>query len=205
MRRDEMRQKTFLRRRLSNLAGACGFHLFQVYYSEKDLSQSIAEIDGPFGLQITSSLEQDIDNLIQLFDGEDAESLKMSDEAGSECVVARVGDEIAGFSWINRKYIYFSDMKICELPPQISYTYGSFVFPHFRGQNIFQCLTAHVYLMCKAEGFRYVCNVVDRENYASIAARSKFCVLLQPIHVLKLPVLGPLVVGRHFIMGNGAL
>jgi hypothetical protein len=83
-----------------------------------------------------------------------------------------------------------------SLPPGGGYTYNSFVRPEFRGQRIFQCLTEAVYSKLEREGFQFCCNLVDRDNSPSIAARERLGAQFHAAPILKLPGLDPLPIRR---------
>jgi hypothetical protein len=53
-------------------------------------------------------------------------------------------------------------------------------------------LTEAVYCRLAKEGFRFCCNLVDRDNAPSIAARRRLGAVFHPAPILKLPGLNPL-------------
>ena len=70
------------------------------------------------------------------------------------------------------------------------------MFTDFRGKKIFQCLTREMYIYLKNKGYRYACNLTEKNNAASIAARRNMGARIDTLRFLKLPGL-PLKVFGH--------
>jgi len=86
--------------------------------------------------------------------------------------------------------------RVHALPPEGAYTYNSWVRPEYRGQKIFQCLTRTVYSELKKESFEFCCNLVDRSNAPSVAARRRLGAQFHAAPILELPGLNPLPLRR---------
>ena len=199
---DEPRRKCALRLLLSRLAALFGVHFYDMLYGEKDLNLAIPEVESRIDVRIAEAAEDDVEELAALLDANGQRHLRRAVQLGGRCFVARCGGRIAGCSWVNAHVIDLVGMTVARLPDDVAYTYNSCVFPEFRGNRVFQCLTRAVYTDVKEKGGRFVCNLVDRRNAASIAARTRLGAQFQNARVLKLPGLRPLILGRKFVIGR---
>jgi hypothetical protein len=180
----------------SRTAGWFGVRFFNMLYGERSLVTPRPPVKPPPGLEIRSATPADLEALQSNLPAALARSCRNAVDHGSRCLVALSGSEIAGFSWLNTEGIYLSSWRLGSLPPAGAYTYNSFVLPTFRGQKIFQCLTESVYSKLEVEGFRFCCNLVDRHNAPSVAARRRLGAEFFAAPILKLPGLNPLPLRR---------
>lgn len=188
-------------RAASRVAGIVGVRYYTMLYGERSLLGEIERIEARLDLDVRAATPPELERIRGLMSSPDAYLAGRAVEQGGECLVAWDGETVAGYSWLNRERITLLGDPVCELVPGGGYTFFSFVWPEYRGKRVFQALTGAVYSRLKAEGFRFCCNLVDRNNAGSIGARAKYGVVYQPAPILKLPGLHPRVIGRPFRMG----
>lgn len=180
----------------SRTAGLFGVRFYNMLYGERSLVDAVQAVEPPPGLEIRRATAQDLELLAAELAPPQAEACRIAAAQQSRCLVAVVGQEVAGYSWLNTADIFLLRWRVQALPPQGGYTHNSFVRPRFRGLKIFQCLTEAVYSDLKQRGFRFCCNLVDRDNAPSVAARKKLGALFRAAPILKLPGLDPLPLRR---------
>jgi len=122
---------------------------------------------------------------------------------GDRCYFAECSGRLAGYSWVNFHGVSVGPYLLSPLDEQGVYSHSGFVFPEFRGKRLFQHMLAHVYRELREEGYRFACNMVARDNAASIRTREKFRVVGKRILVVRLPRREPWLVGGP--IGTGAL
>lgn len=198
----KIHRKSALRHHLGNLAGKFGFYFLRMYYGEKDLNEPIPNIQAPTNLDISCANVEDLEQIKRMLPPNQARLLQRYADLGDTCLVAKCDGKIAGYSWWNRREIRFGIHTFVRLPENMGYTFGSLVFPEFRGKKIFQCLTCAVYSSLKAQGCEFCCNLVDQANGPSVGARRNLGATFQPVRILKLPRLRPRIIGRGFVMGR---
>lgn len=180
-----------------------GVRFYNMLYGERSLVDAVQTVEPPPGLEIRRAATQDLELLAAQLAPTQAESCSIAAAQQSRCLVAVVGQQVAGYSWLNTADIFLLRWKVQALPPQGGYTYNSFVRSEYRGQKIFQCLTEAVYSELRQEGLRFCCNLVDRDNAPSVAARKRLGAIFRAAPILKLPGLDPLPL-RRFPFGISA-
>lgn len=198
----KIHRKSALRHHLGNLAGKLGFNFLHMYYGEKDLNEPIPNIQAPINVEISCANAEDLEQIKRLISPGQVRMIQSYTDFGDTCLVAKCDGEIAGYSWWNRSEIRYGAYTLVRLPENMGYTFGSFVFPEFRGKKIFQCLTCAVYSSLKAQGCEFCCNLVDQANGPSVGARRNLGATFQPVRILKLPLIRPRIIGRGFVMGR---
>ena len=188
--------KPLIQRFASRIAALFGVHFYNLLYGEKSLLEKIETVMPAPEVRVDLAREVEIENLLRRLPPEQSRYCLTAREVGSECWIAWHGEEIAGYSWVNRQQVNLLGWYLFELPESGAYTYNSYVWPEYRGRKIFQLLTEAVYKHMQAEGFAFCGNLVDRSNAASIGARRIFGLVYQPAPVLKIPGRGPFVLGR---------
>ncbi len=183
-------------RATSRTAGLFGVRFYNMLYGERSLGDAIHQVEPPAGLVIRRATSGDRELLESNLTPAQAKSCRIAAAQQSRCIVAMNGQEIAGYSWLNTRDIYLLSWRLQKLPPDGGYTYNSFVRPEYRGQKIFQRLTGAVYSELAREGFQFCCNLVDRNNAPSVAARRRLGALFHAAPILKLPGLDPFPLRR---------
>ena len=176
----------------SRTAALIGVRFYNMLYGERSLAAALLHVEPPSELRIREATAEDLEILQAELEPAQAESCRIAAAQRSRCFVALQGREIAGYSWLNTREVFLLRWRVQSLPPGGGYTYNSFVRPEFRGQKIFQCLTEAVYSMLEQEGFQFCCNLVDKDNKPSIAARERLGTQFHSAPILKLPGLDPL-------------
>ena len=176
----------------SRVAALFGVRFYNMLYGERSLLDTLLNVEPPSDLVIREATAGDLELLSAALEPAQAESCRIAAAQRSRCFIALHGREIAGYSWLNTNDVFLLSWKVETLPPQGAYTYNSFVRPEFRGQKIFQCLTEAVYSKLEQEGFQFCCNLVDKNNKPSIAARQRLGAQFHAAPILKLPGLDPL-------------
>lgn len=187
----------------SRTAGVFGVRFYNMLYGECSLVDAVRQVGPPPGLEIRPTPPEDLESLQSKLSQTQADWCRIALGHGSRCFTALDGQEIAGFSWLNTQFIYMLRSRVRALPPEGAYTYSSWVRPEYRGQKIFQCLTEAVYSELRKEGFEFCCNLVDRHNAPSVAARRRLGAQFRASPILKLPGLNPLPL-RRFPFGVSA-
>ena len=180
----------------SRVAALFGVRFYNMLYGERSLLETLEHVEPSSDLMIREATAGDLELLSSVLDPEQAESCRTAADQQSRCLVALHGQEIAGYSWLNTRDVFLLSWRVQRLPPEGGYTYNSFVRPEFRGQKIFQCLTEAVYSQLEQEGFQFCCNLVDKDNAPSIAARGRLGAQFHAAPILKLPGLDPLPLRR---------
>jgi len=175
----------------SRTAALFGVRFYNMLYGERSLGDPVRYVEPLPGLVVRRATPLDLARLGTVFAPAQVESCRIATAQRSQCFVAVEGEEIAGYSWLNTDDIYLLSWKIRALPLQGGYTYNSFVRPEFRGQKIFQRLTEAVYSELEQEGFQFCCNLVDRDNAPSVAARRRLGAQFHAAPILKVPGLNP--------------
>jgi ribosomal protein S18 acetylase RimI-like enzyme len=175
----------------SRAAALFGVRFYNMLYGERSLLGALQRVEPPRTLQVREATARDLERMDSELDPAQAEACRIAAAQQSRCVIALDGKQIAGYSWVNTHDIHLLSWRMQALPSEGSYTYNSFVRPEHRGQKIFQCLTEGVYSRLAQEGFRFCCNLVDRDNAPSIAARRRLGAVFHPAPILKLPGLDP--------------
>lgn len=193
--------KPLHRRVLGPLLAALGVHDFLMLYGEANLSRPLPEVRTGVPFDVALATQSDLDELLPLLPAAQQQACRSSIRFDSQCFLARHDGRIAGYSWYHPTLLSVLHLPIETLPPNIAYTFASYVLPEFRGKKLFQRLTVAVYDHARQEGRDFVCNLVERTNAASIAARQRLSVNFQPVRILALPGLGARFVGRRPQMG----
>ena len=180
----------------SRTAGLFGVRFYNMLYGERSLLETAQSVEPPPGLELRRATSGDLDRVASKLAPPQAESCRIAAAQRSQCLVAMVGQMLAGYSWFNTEDIYLLSWKVQALPPGGGYTYNSFVQPEFRGQKVFQCLTEAIYTELRQAGFEFCCNLVDRDNAPSVAARRRLGARFHAAPILKLPGLNPLPLRR---------
>ena len=175
----------------SRTAGRVGLHFYNMLYGERSLVEPVQHVEPPPDLEIRRATARELELVASKLDPPQAESCRIAAAQQSRCLLAMVGQDLAGYSWLNTDDIYLLSWRIQALPPEGGYTYNSFVHPEFRGQKIFQCLTEAIYTELQQAGFEFCCNLVDRDNAPSVAARRRLGAQFRAAPILKLPGLNP--------------
>jgi hypothetical protein len=165
-------------------------------YGERSLLDTLPHVEPVSDLVIREATAGDLELLDAALEPAQADSCRIAAAQGSRCFIALHGRDIAGYSWLNTRDIFLLSWRVQSLPPEGGYTYNSFVRPQFRGQKIFQGLTESVYSKLEQEGFQFCCNLVDRDNAPSIAARERLGARFHAAPILKVPGLDPLPLRR---------
>lgn len=197
----ETTTKPLWQRVASRTAGLFGVRFYTMLYGERSLVDPIVPIEARVDLDIRLATPADLDRLVAAMQPVDRRLAERAIENDSECLIGWHDTEIAGYSWLNRRRVLLLGEHLCDLPPEGGYTFFSYVWPAYRGKKVFQALTGAVYLYLQADGRRFCCNLVDRNNAGSIGARAKYGVAYQAAPCLKLPGTRPRVLGRRFQMG----
>ena len=176
----------------SRAAALFGVRFYNMLYGERSLLGALPRVEPPRTLQVREATARDLEQMGSELHPAQAEACRIAAGQDSRCVIALDGNEIAGYSWFNTCDIYLLSWRMQTLPAEGGYTYNSFVRPEHRGQKVFQCLTQAVYSRLAQEGFRFCCNLVDRDNTPSIAARRRLGAVFHPAPILKLPGLDPI-------------
>jgi ribosomal protein S18 acetylase RimI-like enzyme len=176
----------------SRTAALFGVRFYNMLYGERSLGDAMQNVEPLPGLVVRRATPLDLARLGAVLAPAQVKSCQIATAQHSNCFVAVEGEEIAGYSWLNTSDIYLLGWKVQSLPPQGSYTYNSFVRPEFRGRKIFQRLTEAVYSELELEKFQFCCNLVDRDNAPSVAARRRLGAQFHAAPILKLPGLNPL-------------
>ncbi len=171
----------------SRTASLFGVRFFNMLYGERSLADAIQHVEPSPGLGIRLATPRDLELLQSELSEDQASSCRIAAAQQSRCFTAFAGEDIAGYSWFNTRMIYMLRWKVQALPPEGAYTYNSYVRPEFRGQKIFQRLTEAVYSELEKEGFEFCCNLVDRNNTPSVAARRRLGTQFHAAPFLKLP------------------
>ena len=175
----------------SRAAALFGVHFYNMLYGERSLLCALQQVEPPPTIHIREAKDRDLERLGSELNPAQAEACRMAAAQQSRCLIALDGKRLAGYSWFNTQDIHLLSWRMLPLPAEGGYTYNSFVLPEYRGQKIFQCLTEAVYSRLAREGFRFCCNLVDRDNAPSIAARRRLGAVFCPAPILKLPGLDP--------------
>lgn len=186
---------------LGPLLATLGFHDFLMFYGEADLAHALPEVRTGLPFDVTLAARADVDELLPLLPAAQQQACQASARFGSVCFLARHDGRIAGYSWYHPTLLSVRHLPIETLPPNVGYTFASYVLPEFRGKKLFQRLTVTVWDHARHEGRRFVCNLVERTNAASIAARRRLNVEFQPVHIRALPGRGARFVGQRPRMG----
>jgi ribosomal protein S18 acetylase RimI-like enzyme len=194
--------KPLLQRAASRLAGFFGVRLYDLYYVEKNLLTEIEAVESPIELTIREATDQDLETIMDRLGPKIRQNFQNAGAIGSICFIALHQGNIAGYTWINRRYIDLVGHIAAALPAEGAYNYNSYVFPEYRGKRVFQSMIRLVYLKMKQENRKFAANLVDKDNQPSIAARERFGATFQSARFLKLPGCRPLIVGKKFIMGK---
>jgi GNAT superfamily N-acetyltransferase len=190
------------RRLLGPVAAALGVHDFLMLYGEADLEGPFPEVVTRIPFDVSLATRDEIEGLLPLVPPEQQRACRSSARFDSTCVVARHDGRFAGYSWYHPTLLSVLHLPIETLPPGIGYTFASYVLPEFRGKKLFQCLTRAVWEHARDDGRSFICNLVERRNAASIAARKRLGVSFQPVRIVALPLLGARFVGRRPTMGG---
>jgi ribosomal protein S18 acetylase RimI-like enzyme len=191
-----------LQRVLSRLAGFFGIRFYDLYYVEKSLLTEIETVDSSIALIVREATAQDLENIMERLGPKTRKNFHTAGAIGSTCFVALHEGNIAGYTWMNRRYIDLVGHIAAKLPAEGSYSYNSYVFPEYRGKRVFQSMIRLVYLKMQQENRKFTANLVDKDNLPSITARERFGATFQNARFLKLPGFHPLAVGRKFVMGK---
>lgn len=191
-----------VRRLIGRLVRPLGVRFFDVFYLEKDLRGELERIESPLALEVRPAVEADLAAIVARSEPEIAVRFDQAKAIGSICYVATHAGEIAGYTWLNRKFVDMGGLLVARLPAAGAYNYESLVFPEFRGRKIFQCMMGAVYADMKAAGCTFTANLVDTHNAASIAARRRYGVAFQSARFLGIPLLGAIPLGRRFVVGK---
>ncbi len=181
---------------ISHTAGLFGVRFYNMLYGERSLLEPTKRVEPPPGLGVRRATSGDFELLASKLAPPQAESCRIAAAQQSRCLVALVGKQFAGYSWLNTEDIYLLSWRVQALPSAGGYTYNSFVQPEFRGQKIFQCLTEAAYTELQQAGFEFCCNLVDRDNAPSVAARRRLGAQFRAAPILKLPGLNPVPLWR---------
>ena len=195
-------RKPLHRRLLGPVASALGVHDFLMLYGEADLARPLREIRPGLPFDVAMASRADLDELLPRLPPAQQQACRSSMGFDSQCFLARHDGRIAGYSWYHPTLLSIVHLPMETLPPTIAYTSASYVLPEFRGKKLFQRLTLAVYEHARQEGRGFVCNLVERSNAASIAARQRLSVEFQPVRIVAFPGLGARFVGRRPMMGR---
>ncbi len=190
------------RRLASRVAGVFGVQLFTLLYGEKPLLGNIERIEPSLEIRIRRAGASELEHLLQALPEGQADIYGTARANEADVWIAWHGGEMAGYTWANRHAAYLLNWRLLDLPAGGAFTFNNFVLPRYRGCRIAQCLSQAVYSDLKADGYSFCCHFVDRNNAASIAARSKFGFNYRPAPVLKLPGCRPLLLARRLRVGS---
>jgi len=197
-----MNSKPLIQRIASRAVGFFGVKFYNLYYGEKNLLVDIEPVDSSIELQIHKATDKDLNTIIDRLSAETRKNFECAKAIGSTCYIAVNDGKIAGYTWVNQKFIDLVGNIVTKLPKGGSYNYNSYVFPEYRGKRVFQSMIRLVYTKMKQEHCRFSANLVGKDNAPSVAARKRFGVLFQNARFLKLPGLKPLIIGKKFVMGK---
>jgi hypothetical protein len=158
-----------------------------MYACEKDLQEPIPDIKPPIELEIGIASTDDLRCIEDQIDGEYLKVFQDGVKMGNTCFVAKTNGHIAGFSWLSFQDVPLVFGASARYPQDTAHSYHSLVFPEFRGNKVFQCLSRELYIYLKSKGYRYACNLVTRKNVPSIKARLNVGARIQTVRFRKLP------------------
>lgn len=188
-------KRTFLKQ-IGMQAARFGLWRLKLMYGERDVTEPIPEVRAGIGVEVRLATKDDLDSVdAAIASPEDLRLFRLSRESGAICFVAWVEGRPAGYSWLNLDALTLSCRVLRRLPPGYGYQCDSVVFPEFRGRKLFQKLSAAIYVYLREQGRRYACNLVARDNAASIEARRKLGATFRPVTILKFPFFPPFVAG----------
>jgi GNAT superfamily N-acetyltransferase len=124
-------------------------------------------------------------------------------EAGSRCYFAEHDGRLAAYSWVSPQAIRWGNCVLAPVVDRGFYSHTSYVCPEFRGKKLFQYLLANIYRERRDDGDDFLCNIVARNNAASIRVRQKLGAVGKPICLVYLFGREPRVWGGP--LGTGEL
>ena len=172
-----------------NFLSRMGFQYFSFFYAERDLSMPVANIQTKDPLRAEVADENTLEEIRSRINRMMWPSFDHDCQV-STCYVARLDDEIAGFAWLRyHGSMHLSEMytNIHPLEEGVCYTHHSFVFPKYRSRGVFCFLLHYQYVSARNRGYRYVTNLIERNNYASLKAHSVMGHRFQNVRIFILP------------------
>jgi len=158
-----------------------GIRIWPLIYFETSLEKSPLEITP--GVEVSVRLVPPDEVLARIgdFEEEAQRFVRAEVEAGSRCYFAEHDGQLAAYSWISPQEIRWGRYVLAPVADGGFYSHTSYVCPEFRGNKLFQYVLAHIYRELREEGYKFLCNIVARDNAASLRARQKLGAVPRPI------------------------
>lgn len=195
--------KNALLKKIGMRAARLGLWRLKLMYGERDVTEPIPDVRTDAPVEVRIATRDDLDSVgAAIASPEDLRLFRLSRESGAVCFVAWVDGRPAGYSWLNLEALTLSARVLRKLPREYGYQCDSVVFPEYRGRKLFQKLSAAIYAYLRERGRRYACNLVARDNAASIEARRKLGATFRPVTIVKFPFFQPFV-AKGALFGAG--
>ena len=205
MRTEEFRQKSTLRIAVSTAARHVGVRYFDLLYCEYCLCADISAVTTDLQVHSTLLDSAEVASLASNMDTQFGRVVEHYIDAGSQCVAARLNDELVAYNWFNLEKMFLADFDVRPLPTGGVYSHGGYVWPAYRGHRLFQYLCAEIYQHAKNLGREFVGNFVDRRNLPSIKVRENLGTRFQPVLLLKIGGLAPIYLTKRFVVGGDSV
>jgi len=197
--RKALHQRIF--HRLMWEASLIGIHFHYLYYAENSLLGNIEAIEASIPVEIRKATEYDLNDMTKRSNPKSGEYFEHATAIGSTSYVAINQNKVAGYIWVNRRIIDLLGMYIIDLPENGCYTHRAFVYPEYRRKRVFQSLLHSVYRDMKNKGCIFAGALIHKPNIPPIAVHKRLGAKFQNAHILKLPRIKPIIVGKRFKMG----
>jgi hypothetical protein len=185
----------------------CGCSYHSLYYFEKNL-RKLKEDEffySEIKLLVRQADSKDIEKLLALVDEKTVKLIRRYLNYGSSCFMAFDNNEIAGYSWINMSNVLMDGYYICPVSTGGVFTFGGFVFPHYRGKKVFQQIISHYCREFKDKNYFFIGNFVARNNSPALGARKKFSSLKKKViivYIFHIPFILGVGVGKGKLIKN---
>ena len=102
----------------SRTAGLVGVRFYNMLYGERSLVDPRPRVEPPPGLSIRWAGDRDLERMALELAPRQVESCRLAVTQQSRCLLASIGDEIAGYCWLNTEDIYLLRWKVQALPAE---------------------------------------------------------------------------------------
>ena len=90
----------------SRTAGRFGLRFYNMLYGERSLVEPVQHVEPPPDLEIRRATARELELVASKLDPPQAESCRIAAAQQSRCLLAMVGQDLAGYSWLNTDDIY---------------------------------------------------------------------------------------------------
>lgn len=204
---EEHHYKSKSRLALSRFINRLGFRWYDMYYLERSLHRPLPVFEASVPLEISLANDSDRQEILAGRDPIQHKRLLLRFQTEQIlCYVARSQGQLVGYSMLRSGLMDITgldaiEMPICPMPDDTGLTHDAYVWPEFRGKQIFHALLAHVHRDRRAAGYTRVCNLIDPANVRSLKVHLDMGARMQRVKFFKLPGAGIKVAGQVLQIG----